>query len=77
VGVGLQIVGRVGRRAHPGRPKIAAFDALLYIEGKRAVNDLRFIKKLNIMMCLRDIGRFMVNAHPEDDCNPFGGADDY
>ena len=30
-----------------------------------------------IMMCLRDIGRFMVNAHPENDCNPFGGPDDY
>jgi hypothetical protein len=47
---------------------------LLYIEGKRAVNDLRFIKKLIIMMCLRDIGRFMVNAYPEDDCNPFRSA---
>lgn len=29
------------------------------------------------MACLRDIARFMVNAHPEDDRNPLGGPDDY
>jgi hypothetical protein len=30
-----------------------------------------------IMMCLRDIGRYMLNLHPEDDSNPFGGPEDY